>query len=72
LDQVYLIQEFMLEAEEVELIVELVELEERVEVVMQEDQVHQQQYKQVQLILEEVEVELWVVMAEPAVRESLS
>jgi len=62
----------MLEAEEVELIVELVELEERVEVVMQEDQVHQQQYKQVQLILEEVEVELWVVMAEPAVRESLS
>jgi hypothetical protein len=62
----------MLEAEEVELIVELVELEERVEVVMQEDQVHQQQYKQVQLTLEEVEVELWVVMAEPAVRESLS
>jgi hypothetical protein len=48
----------MLEAEEVELIVELVELEERVEVVMQEDQVHQQQYKQVQLTLEEVEVEL--------------
>jgi hypothetical protein len=70
LDQVYLIQEFMLEAEEVELIVELVELEERVEVVMQEDQLHQQQYKQVQLTLEGVEVELWVVMAEPAVRES--
>ena len=60
----------MLEVEEVELIVELVELEERVEVVMQEDQLHQQQYKQVQLTLEEVEVELWVVMAEPAVRES--